>query len=416
MDVMTRKLLFWIAAVVLFASNFLLDDYLGDIYVRITRDLVLFGGLFWGAILVAQNRISSLQQNIDAVLAEEKIDLQVRFDSKHPEIHALTDNMNNMQQRIEQAVAGVTGSAARLIPMSHELADSYGDATQKASLQDSRSGEILHAMDSIKTVSAEVADSASIIVNEASAGNAAVMECQNSMTSAQEVVGRLSGHMSQAQTILDSLKTETDQVGSIVEVINGIAEQTNLLALNAAIEAARAGEQGRGFAVVADEVRNLAERTRQSTLEVQGMLERIQIGAGSLADSMQEGGNASEENSSRVTEVGDHLAGLVNIIGRVHEAAGAISESAKHQQLRAIEVRNSSDTLAALNRETLHESQVHTISKDDLEALGQQLRDKLQVFSLEGDYWHIKRRTKTRPMEGSGSVGGGNASDDIELF
>ncbi|WP_315980509.1 hypothetical protein [Aliamphritea spongicola] len=81
--------------------------------------------------MVAQNRIGSLQEKIDAVLAEEKIDLRVRFDSKHPEIHALTDNMNQLQQRVEQAVAGVTSSAARLIPMSHELADSYGNATQK---------------------------------------------------------------------------------------------------------------------------------------------------------------------------------------------------------------------------------------------------------------------------------------------
>ncbi|WP_271271086.1 methyl-accepting chemotaxis protein [Aliamphritea hakodatensis] len=412
---MTRKMLFWTAAVVLLASNFLLDGYLDDLYVRLARDLVLFGGLFWGAILVAQNRIGSLQAKIDAVLAEEKIDLRVRFDSKHPEIHALTDNMNKLQQRVEQAVAGVSSSAARLIPMSHELADSYGNATQKASLQDSRSDEILHAMDSIKTVSTEVAGSARTIVDEASAGNAAVMECQHSMTSAQEVVDRLSGHMLEAQSILDGLKTETDQVGSIVEVINGIAEQTNLLALNAAIEAARAGEQGRGFAVVADEVRNLAERTRQSTQEVQGMLERIQIGAGSLADAMQEGGEASEENNSRVKEVGDQLTDLVNIIGRVHGAAGAISESAEHQQQRAIEVRNSSDTLAALNRETLHESQVHTISKDDLEALGKQLRDKLQVFSLEGDHWHVQRRTRSRNTEPA-AVAAGADDDDIELF
>ena len=413
---MTRKLLFGIGAVVLLASNLLFDAYLDDMYIRLARDVLLFGGLFWGAILVAQNRIGLLQSKLDNVLAEEKIDLRVRFESKHPEINALTANMNEMQTRIEQAVAGVTSSAARLLPMSHELADSYGNATQKASLQDSHSDEILQAMDSIKAVSNDVAESARAIVDEAQVGNASVKGCQHSMSSAQEVVDRLSDHMQHAQSILDTLKTETDQVGSIVEVINAIAEQTNLLALNAAIEAARAGEQGRGFAVVADEVRSLAERTRQSTMEVQGMLERIQIGAGSLADAMQQGGAASEENNTRVKEVGEQLEDLVNIMQRVNVTAAEISESAEQQQQQAIEVRNASDTLAALNRETLNESQVHTISKNDLEALGHQLREKLQVFSIEGDHWHTQRRTQARITQPDSSAVASSDDDDVELF
>jgi len=224
----------------------------------------------------------------------------------------------------------------------------------------------------------------------------------------------LSEHMSSAQSILNDLVTETDQVGSIVSVINGIAEQTNLLALNAAIEAARAGEQGRGFAVVADEVRSLAGRTRQSTMEVQGMLERIQVGTGSLADAMTEGGKVSEENTKQVKQVSEQLAGLVSIIGMVNDAASAISSTAEEQQQRAVEVRLASDNLAELNRETLSESKLHTISKEDMDALAVQLREKLDLFSVEGDHWYVERRSRGRISEhGEAMI---DEKDDVELF
>jgi len=319
-----------------------------------------------------------------------------------------------VQERIEEGIASVTKSAARLIPMSHELADSYGNATQKAALQDNHSNDILQAMENIKIASNEVAESAAVIVSGAQQGSSAVNECQDSMGNTQQVVDRLSEHMSSAQSILNDLVTETDQVGSIVSVINGIAEQTNLLALNAAIEAARAGEQGRGFAVVADEVRSLAGRTRQSTMEVQGMLERIQVGTGSLADAMTEGGKVSEENTKQVKQVSEQLESLVSIIGVVNDAAGAISTTAEEQQQRAVEVRQASDNLAELNRETLSESKLHTISKEDMNALAVQLQEKLELFSIEGDHWYIERRSRGRISEQGEVID--DEQDDVELF
>lgn len=411
---MTRNQLFLVTTVLLLVVDVVLVSQLEYSYWFVLKDLLIFAGLCWGVIIIGGRRIGHLQEKLDSVLSEKKVNLQVRFETNHPEIERLTRSMNRMQERIEQGIASVTKSAARLIPMSHELADSYGNATQKALLQDNHSNDILQAMENIKVASNEVAESAAIIVNGAREGSSAVNECQNSLGNTQRVVDRLSAHMSSAQSILDDLITETDQVGSIVSVINGIAEQTNLLALNAAIEAARAGEQGRGFAVVADEVRNLAGRTRQSTIEVQGMLERIQVGTGSLAEAMTEGSKVSEENTEQVKQVSEQLQSLVAIIDLVNDAAGVISSSAEQQQQRAAEVRMASDNLAELNHETLSESKSHALSKGDLNGLAEQLQEKLQIFDIAGDHWYTERRTQVRISETGSELAEKEA--DVELF
>jgi len=411
---MTRNQLFLAATVLLLAVDGALVALYEYSYWYVLKDLFIILGLLWGLIVIVEKGIDRLQKKMDSILVDKKVNLQIRFETKHPEIERLIRSMNKVQERIEQGIASVTKSAARLIPMSHELADSYGNATQKAALQDNHSNDILLAMENIKIASNEVAESAAVIVDGAQQGSSAVGECQDSMGNTQRVVNRLSEHMSSAQSILNDLITETDQVGSIVSVINGIAEQTNLLALNAAIEAARAGEQGRGFAVVADEVRNLAGRTRQSTMEVQGMLERIQVGTGSLADAMTEGGKVSEENTQQVKQVSEQLESLVSIIGMVNDAASTISSTAEEQQQRAVEVRQASDNLAELNRETLSESKLHTISKEDMNALAVQLQEKLELFSIEGDHWYVERRTRGRISEEDEGIAG--EKDDVELF
>lgn len=410
---MTQKQLFLLIAIIWIVVDLLMIDNSVDQTSVWIKDALIFVGIYSGVTFISSRRIGFLTSKLEELSNTKEINLAVRFDNPHKELSALVQAMNMLQIKIEETIAGITASAARLVPMSQELADSYGNATQKATLQDSHSDNILQAMDSIKHASSQVAESAMSIVEDAKHGQASVEQCQQSMITTETVVGQLSEHINSAQTILDELKGETDQVGDIVTVINSIAEQTNLLALNAAIEAARAGEQGRGFAVVADEVRGLAERTKQSTLEVQTMLEGIQQGADRLSDVMKEGGDASEANTQNVVLVSTQLEELVAIIQHVNVSAGDISDAAHQQQDRAVDVRQASDDLAGLNRETLSESKMHTISTQDLEALAQQLKDKLSVFVTDEDHWYTERREQSR----NSAVNEVQAeSDDIELF
>lgn len=413
---MTRKSILVYAVIVVLIANVLLAQQLDGFYIQIIKDLFIVGGIYWGCVSLSNKRIGLLEANFDNLLSQEKIDLRIRFQSEFPEISSLTQKMNQLQDRIEDAIGTVTSSSARLIPMSHELADSYGNNTQKAALQDVHAEKILRAMEDIIVASSEVTEKAKLIVTDTNQGLATVHDCQDSMQSNKNVVERLAEHMNTAQNILEALKIETDQVGSITAAINGIAEQTNLLALNAAIEAARAGEQGRGFAVVADEVRNLAERTRVSTMEIQAMLERIQNGAGDLAKAMMEGASASEENTNKMELANDQLNGLVSIIQNINGAAESIDISANEQQQRSVEVRNASDELSKLNQMTLTESKIHTVSKNDLENLAMQFKEKLAVFVTSEDHWNEGRRTTSRFDLAESDNNEPDSDDDVELF
>ncbi len=413
---MTRKLLFIIVCVLLLATDLLFSSYFDNIYVLILKDALFFGGFYLGIVLIGQARVGYLQKKLDDVVADRDVDLQVQFEGVQPEIEGLTSSLNRLLKKTEAAVSEVKGSAARLIPMSQELADSYGNTTQKATLQSSFSQNILQAMESITQLSDAAALQSQDIVQQSNQGGEAADECRDSMESTLEVVNVLSNHMVSAESILNDLKEETDQVGSIVSVINGIAEQTNLLALNAAIEAARAGEQGRGFAVVADEVRGLAERTRKSTQEVQDMLERIQQGTGSLVGAMEEGNAASQASAEKVSFASTQLGELSNTIHQVKTLASAIYDSAQQQQNSANEARSASDGLVELNKSSLAESKLHAVSKDDMLALADQLKSKLDVFRLAGDQWHTDRRNDARLTEVKDEVEAPPEEDNTELF
>jgi methyl-accepting chemotaxis protein len=393
---MTRKLLFFIVCLLVLATDLLFSSYLDNIYILLLKDALFFGGFYLGIVLIGQARVGYLQQKLDDVVADSDVDLQVQFKGVQPEIEGLTSSLNRLLKKTETAVSEVKASAARLIPMSQELADSYGNTTQKATLQSNFSQNILDAMESITQLSDKAAEQSHDIVQQSNQGGAAAEECRVSMESTLEVVNVLSNHMVSAESILNDLKEETDQVGSIVSVINGIAEQTNLLALNAAIEAARAGEQGRGFAVVADEVRGLAERTRKSTQEVQDMLERIQQGTGSLVGAMEEGNAASQASAEKVSQASTQLSDLSNTIKQVNTLANAICDSASEQQNSAKAACSASDGLVELNKSSLAESKLHAVSKDDMLSLADQLKDKLDVFKLSDEQWHTQRRNDLR--------------------
>lgn len=179
--------------------------------------------------------------------------------------------------------------------------------------------------------------SSSEISHNAQATADATLKAQNTMTDSRNVIDNVNhsvldlvGELGEISKVVMRLNQQTDQIGTVIEVINGIAEQTNLLALNAAIEAARAGEQGRGFAVVADEVRTLAKRTQESTTEIKSAIESIQHGSKSAVSALEKG---NEMSTGTVTLLGTALESIQqlesliqDVVERNQQIAVAIEE------------------------------------------------------------------------------------------
>ena len=413
---MRRTQLYTLVSGVVLVADLALHQFFNNIWLLLFRDALLIGALYMGACKVAAVRIGLLHDKVDQILQGGKINLTAKFGADvPPEITLLARELNRLLARIEEAVEQSMSAAARLIPMSEELADSYNDTTQSALMQSNYSQSVMAGMKVMSEKSDAVTTRTQLIEGQLSEGTEAIGNCQASMNNTNQVVTELNEHMLEAETVLTQLQQESDQIGSIVEVINSVAEQTNLLALNAAIEAARAGEQGRGFAVVADEVRSLATRTRESTDEVRSMLERVQARTKTMTGVMGRSAEASQATLEQVSSVTEGLSELANIIAQVSESGGVIGSLASEQHQASSEAQSSVDALNTMSNDGLESSRKRPLTKQDLENVALQLKEQLSTIVTENDPWHTGRREKAR-LKTVGQTSIATTGDDAELF
>jgi len=359
--------------------------------------------------------MASLFIHVEQIKTSEHVDVINRFStSDSGDFNMVFDVLNERREKTDILLSALYASSARLQPMAEELGNSYSTMMQKAALQDSLGKTIHGALSSVDAASHEIFVDLELLVVEANAANSAAEQAHDASASTQGSLDNLRVQMDHGAGEIAILKKDSAEINSIIEVINSIAEQTNLLALNAAIEAARAGEQGRGFAVVADEVRTLAERTAKSTAQVRDIVSRISHGTTSVFDSMQRGLTATEESLTLSNHASQALDSIIKSIQTIHTLSEQMKFSSKNQQEVSVETMLSIENMVKLNEDVLAQSKDRELTSTDLSRLSDALKGVLDKFSFNDAIWDNKYRPKKEVLVAA--VADVVEEDEVELF
>ncbi len=339
-----------------------------------------------GGLLLAGFVSRPLRQTVEAMedIAQGEGDLTRRLPVRgSDEIAMLSAAFNRFVEKVQTLVREVTGSISQLASAAEEMSLITGETRNGVQRQRNETEQVATAMNEMTATVQEVA-------RHAESAAAAAQKADEQANSGRQVVQgtvnaihKLAAEVEKAAEVIGHLEQDSDQIGGVLEVIRGIAEQTNLLALNAAIEAARAGEQGRGFAVVADEVRSLASRTQESTEEIQQMIEKLQSGARDAVQVMEQGRSMAQESVEQAGQAGQALDGITGAVDQITTMNNQIAEAARQQGEVAEEINQNVINISQVADETASGTDQLAKASDDLARLSAELQSLVASFKVE---------------------------------
>ncbi|WP_375139223.1 methyl-accepting chemotaxis protein [Pseudomonas japonica] len=287
-----------------------------------------------------------------------------------------------MQVNLRRTLTELGDSSNQLASTSEEMAAVTDDALRGIQRQNDEIAQSATAMNQMSAAVDEVANNAVLASEAARASSTAAEHGHEQVTQTVASINDLQGAVDRAAGELNALAGQVRSIGGVLEVIRGVAEQTNLLALNAAIEAARAGEAGRGFAVVADEVRALAHRTQQSTAQIEEMVVAIQAGTDKAVNSMAESSDRARVSVDVAQAAGAALADITAAIAQINARNLNIASATEEQAQVAREVDRSLVSIRDLSTQTAAGAQQTAAAGNDLSRLAVSLNATVLRFKL----------------------------------
>ncbi|QMV65549.1 methyl-accepting chemotaxis sensory transducer with Cache sensor [Ectopseudomonas oleovorans] len=326
--------------------------------------------------------LQQIKANLDDIAAGEG-DLTRRLPiTSQDELGQLAGSFNRFVEKVHGLVRQIVDMTGQLTELVTQVSDQAQRSEQAMAQQRHETDQVATAINEMSAAAHEVAKSAQ---NAAEAAQQTDREGQAAKSVVDGSIQRIHSLVEDIRSSgvsLDSLQQDVQSIVSVLDVIRSIAEQTNLLALNAAIEAARAGEAGRGFAVVADEVRALASRTQQSTQEIQGMIDRLQQGTQQSVTSMRRSSDAGELTSEQANKAGESLDAIAQLIATINAMNAQIASAAEEQTAVAEEINRSVHQIAVAVDSVADETERGAQTARSLAGLGDRLGALVRQFRI----------------------------------
>ncbi len=338
--------------------------------------IVISGYLIVHTLVNPLSRIRSLLHGIAGGKLHQRIETPHNDD-----MGQVLQAVKLLQARLNTVFGHFTEASMLLAASAEQLSTNGNEALQDMERQQGETTQVATAMNEMVATVQEVAKNTGDAANAAQVSDEKTQAGKVLVVNTRNTIHNLAKEVERTAEVVDRLKGDSEKISSIMDVISGIAEQTNLLALNAAIEAARAGEQGRGFAVVADEVRSLAQRTQESTTEIRDMIEHLQSGIGGAVEVMGRGRDQAGTAVSQADETEQALDSIADAVATIHQMNIQIATAAEQQNAVAEEMNQNVVSINDLSEHSTRASREVAAAGSELAKMAKELQDLVSQFN-----------------------------------